>query len=74
MKLSEEENSQVVSQLADALISSIGQDKIYKLSHEKMISEIVELMDDVEEKLDSLITERTEKLRPKKIGKNESYW
>ena len=74
MKLSEEEHSKIVTQLAEALISSIGEDQIYKLSHEKMISEIVEMMDDIEEKVDSIIVEKSAALRPQRIGRDENWW
>jgi hypothetical protein len=74
MKLSDEENDKIVNQLAEALVTGIGEDKIYKISHEKMISEIVELMDNIEDKLDALILEKAEELRPQKIKKDESWW
>ena len=74
MKLSTEENSKIVTQLAEAFITSIGQDKLHKLSHEKMVSEIVELMDSIEDDLDKLIVAKVTELRPKKLSKKEPWW
>ena len=74
MKLNDGEAARIASALVTSLMDKIGTQNLDKLAHERIVSEIVEMMDDLEDRVDTMVTTELVKNRPQKVSVNTQWW
>ena len=60
MKLKARESQQIASRCAEELISTFGEANLSKLPYDALLSEMSEMVEDIEDRIDKIITSKIE--------------